>query len=91
MALSEMEMRAMQGTPYIHRVNARLAMNRRAVRMNQPLPNPADAIQGGVDPQIKTEIMETIHKLMETYGWDMSTAFRGMNNIIEDLGAANLG
>lgn len=90
MALSEMEMRALEGTPYVYRVNARLAMNKRAIRTNQPLPNPADAIPGGVDPQVKTGIMDTVYMLMEIYNWDMATAFRGMNNIMEDLGAAYL-
>ena len=87
MALSEMEMRALEGTPYELRVNFRKKMNERAVRYNQPLPCPADALPGGVDPSVRDEYMAIVHKLMSLYGWDMPTAFRGMSNIAEDVAA----
>lgn len=91
MALSEMEMRASQEGKYSHRQDFRDKMNQRAKNANppQPLPFPADEIPGGVDVIYQHQILTIVKTLEEQYGWDRATAFRGLNNIIEDVAAMN--
>lgn len=93
MALSEMEMRSLEGSNYQHRVDARKKYNDRAKRTNppQPLPFPADEIPGGVDVRYQQDILAIVHNLQSMYGWDTATAFRGLSNIIEDVAAVNVG
>lgn len=93
MALSEMEMRALEGSNYQHRIEARKKFNQRAKNANppQPLPFPADEIPGGVDVRYQQDILAIVRNLQSMYGWDTATAFRGLSNIIEDVAAVNIG